>query len=638
MTDALQFDSREDLYEFIKKNPNAYFRILKAKNPQLFNDIKTSYSNTKNIGENFWLYCHGYSTPLTCKCGTKLLFNNVTNGYKSKECNSCYNINRKNNSISETLKREQQNKDKPKCANITCNNKVVTRKDGTWSEYCSTKCKGIFNSIKSREKSKQTMLKNHGVEHALQSDVIYKHMLKSNIQKYGVENVMHYAKTVKTLENTNMSRYGVKNVFLDKSIQERHKQHLKEKYGEHVYNISQIPGVHEKKLRSAYLARDYILPSGKIIRIQGYEDRFLDKALVYYHEDDFIFSKYSFAYEFEGNTHSYHPDVIIKNYVIEVKSDYTFYAEFDKNIAKSYSTLDSGSDFIFYIISGDIENYLCVNRNTIILKDFLSTLDNVQQYSKHDSYIVDYYIPDKNIAIHVRHPEFTNERFVDNDYFVKMNTHFHKIGIQLISVFSHDINDVWLKTLYNKLFKNDNKVYARNTVIKPVNSDVFEFLNKNHIQGFTSTAIKYGLYEGSELVAVMCFNKSRSGIGKDRGDDSYELVRYATSKRVIGGASKLLNYFKKVHKPKLIYSYSDNTISNGNMYATLGFVLERDNKADYKYLSPDSSKIHHRFKFRKGALKEMQYYDENLSERDIMRLNGYRRLYDAGKKTWILVC
>ena len=41
----------------------------------------------------------------------------------------------------------------------------------------------------------------------------------------------------------------------------------------------------------------------------------------------------------------------------------------------------------------------------------------------------------------------------------------------------------------------------------------------------------------------------------------YELIRYAASKHVIGGASKLLKYFERNYKPKSIITYADRRFS-----------------------------------------------------------------------------
>ncbi|MBR4315953.1 MAG: hypothetical protein IKP65_03150, partial [Alphaproteobacteria bacterium] len=54
----------------------------------------------------------------------------------------------------------------------------------------------------------------------------------------------------------------------------------------------------------------------------------------------------------------------------------------------------------------------------------------------------------------------------------------------------------------------------------------------------------------------------------------YELIRFASKigYQVIGGASKLLSYFRKQYKGSII-SYADRRYSNGKLYEAIGFKL-----------------------------------------------------------------
>ncbi len=52
----------------------------------------------------------------------------------------------------------------PKCKNNECKNLVTEGRYGHWHIYCSRKCAGKFNSLESREKSKETYKNNTGYE------------------------------------------------------------------------------------------------------------------------------------------------------------------------------------------------------------------------------------------------------------------------------------------------------------------------------------------------------------------------------------------------------------------------------------------------------------------------------------------
>jgi hypothetical protein len=122
---------------------------------------------------------------------------------------------------------------------------------------------------------------------------------------------------------------------------------------------------YDNKEKSLYLYKDYELPSGKNIRIQGYEHIALDELVNNYKEDDILTSRkdmpeiyYNFQYILEDNKvifkkHRYYPDIYIKseNKMIEVKSYYTYKLNLIQNIHKALATRKLGYDFQIWIIN-----------------------------------------------------------------------------------------------------------------------------------------------------------------------------------------------------------------------------------------------------------------------------------------------
>jgi len=78
----------------------------------------------------------------------------------------------------------------PICVNNGCTSPCMIRKDGKWSIVCSRKCLGQYNSIKSRQKSKQTCIERYGVENPMSNSQIHNKFKKTMIDKYGVENAL----------------------------------------------------------------------------------------------------------------------------------------------------------------------------------------------------------------------------------------------------------------------------------------------------------------------------------------------------------------------------------------------------------------------------------------------------------------
>jgi hypothetical protein len=59
--------------------------------------------------------------------------------------------------------------------------------------------------------------------------------------------------------------------------------------------------------------------------------------------------------------------------------------------------------------------------------------------------------------------------------------------------------------------------------------------------------------------------------------ETYLLARYATSRPVVGGFTKLLKHVINEHPNiKEIITFSDHMVSDGSLYAKSGFILDRE--------------------------------------------------------------
>lgn len=222
--------------------------------------------------------------------------------------------------------------------------------------------------------------------------------------------------------------------------------------------------------------------------------------------------------------------------------------------------------------------------------------------------------------------------------FNKMNA-YKSIGIRVVSIFE----DEWL--FKNNIVKNKianilkrsslNKIYARKCDVRDISSsEKNDFLNDNHIQGEDKCNISKGLFYNNELIAVMTFSKLRNSLGnKKKESTKYELSRYATKYNIPGGFSKLFKHILNENKNiKTIITYADLRWSdfNSNIYASNGFILNHQSKPNYWY--NDGRKRYHRYNFRKQVLKEKfpEFYDDKLTEHQIMDKTNYRRIWDCG--------
>lgn len=625
--------NENEFLNFLEKNNynGQWVKLLKKNNPDTYSFIDSLEGST--ISEKAYFYIHK-KFKYCLNCNNKTIFINIRKGFSdfcSITCNKDYR--NKNSLKNYNLKNSQPEKCKhPDCTNII----TKRRKNGAFELYCSTKCKGSGNSIFSREKSKQTMLKNYGVEHALQSTEIVNNMKQNNMQKYGVEHIMHKKEFVENQKKAMLEKYGFCSTLENKEryLEQLKKTCLKFGYKENQFtNISQIPEIQKIKETSTYLSKDYSLPDGEIIKIQGYENYFLDKLLKFIDVSLLNVHNSTYAYEMDGKQKYFFPDFEIFDNVIDVKSDYTFQYDMNKNInkAKGILNLDKKLQFIIFNKQGECLQNITFSKEKEILREALKP-------SEENIFIDDVFIDfkiDNNLFIY-RDTFFTSEIFIKDDLYLQIVKKLRSKNYNVYVINSGTVNSVLLNTLLHKIKRSSEKVYARNTKILKDSVNVVNFLNKNHIQGYAPATHVYKLFHNNEVVAIMTFNKFRKGIGKNRGDNCYELVRYATSMNIIGGASKLLKFAINDLNAQQIYSYSDNSISNGDLYKILNFELEKEIEESYLYRKLDNDLLEHRFKYRKGNLKNMSFYDETLSERDIMKINGYLRFYDCGKKTWIL--
>jgi hypothetical protein len=107
----------------------------------------------------------------------------------------------------------------------------------------------------------------------------------------------------------------------------------------------------------------------------------------------------------------------------------------------------------------------------------------------------------------------------------------------------------------------------------------------------------------------------------------YELIRYCSVGSVIGGASRLLTAFERDHNQKSIISYCDLRWGTGNLYDKLGFTKLEDTAPGYFYVK-DGSRYNRMLFMKKTLVKKG--HDPELSECQIMKNEGYRRIWDCG--------
>ena len=219
----------------------------------------------------------------------------------------------------------------------------------TWKKILGVE--NPFQNEKVNEQLKRTNLERYGVENVSSNENIKNKKKLKCLEKFGVENAYQSAEKKLKIKQTNIERFGVEHQINNVLISDKIKQTMVMKYGVE-YALQNID-LRNKQVNSSFNYKNFILSTGKVIKLQGYEPQVLNFILVnkIFSENDFDFdSKLSISY-FNKTNRKYFPDFYLplRNLIIEVKSFYTFFKDLEANMIKRQKCLDLGYNYNFYI-------------------------------------------------------------------------------------------------------------------------------------------------------------------------------------------------------------------------------------------------------------------------------------------------
>ena len=279
-------------------------------------------------------------------------------------------------------------------------------------------------------------------------------------------------------------------------------------------------------------------------------------------------------------------------------------------------------------LHAEIANFI-TNLGVNMIENTKEILDN--------NYEFDIYLPDYNLAFEINGTYWHSDFYKNRNYHVNKKELAEEKGIELIHIWE----DYWQNSpeiiksrIKNKLGLN-KRIFARKCEIREINSkQAKQFLNRNHLQQYTQSKIKIGLFYQNQLVSVMTFGDLRKALNTQRKNNQYELLRFANKldTTVVGGANKLFQYFIRKFKPEYIVSYASRDWSSGDLYFNLGFTFIHKTNPGYYWMK--NGERFHRFNFRKSKLVDMGF-DPNKTESEIMYEEGFHRIYDSGNLKFI---
>ena len=247
---------------------------------------------------------------------------------------------------------------------------------------------------------------------------------------------------------------------------------------------------------------------------------------------------------------------------------------------------------------------------------------------------IDVYIPSLNLGIEYNGLHWHSERLgKDKNYHLDKLNKCNEQGIKLIQIFE----DEWInhrEICESKLkqicgLNRNPKIFARKCKVVEITdkNEVYEFLDKNHIQGRTGFTIALGAYYNNELVGVMTFKKEKNGY--------WDLNRFATdiNHQCIGIGGKLFKHFIRNYSFIEIKSFADRrwtTDPTNNLYTKLGFEFDSYVPPTYWYYKDGEIIRHHKFGFRKQILHKRYGLPLGLKESEMAERLGYTRIWDCG--------
>lgn len=230
-------------------------------------------------------------------------------------------------------------------------------------------------------KTRKTFMEKYGVEHVFQNETIKNKAKQTLIERYGVEYTLNHPEFKNKAKNTTLSRFGTEYASQAQQFKDQIKQSCLERYGVEcvlnapqvrnkikqtnlerygVENAAQSPEIMEKTQKNAKKYKEYTLPTGKVIKVQGYEPFALDYLVKHYNEEDIKTDRKDIpriTYTANDKTRYYFPDIYIpsENKIIEVKSTWTYKCKQDNIQEKAEATRQAGYAYEIWIYTANGE-------------------------------------------------------------------------------------------------------------------------------------------------------------------------------------------------------------------------------------------------------------------------------------------
>lgn len=532
----------------------------------------------------------------------------------------------------------------PTCSHPDCNNTVsfsnlIPSVHGSskfsyfFNSFCSLKCS--HSSPETIRKRQETMMKNYGAPTYIQSEKGKKNFKEKIRENYGVDHPSQSPEVQKKKEQTMIERFGVDNNMKTEESKRKHRENALKNHGVEWGNQS-----HESRENTIQTVRerygvDYITQTDQ------FKQKSKETLQRRYNIDHPMHSEEIrnrvIETSLRNHGRSNHTQKHISSQSLDILNDATKLAELYHSLGYMRDVADELS-----VSQAAVQRYIARHGIDIVhsrssrkedeVNEFVESLGHNTLRSSREvlkPLEADITVPERNLIIEFNGIYWHSEVIKDKYYHQNKTLNAHEKGYNIIHVWEDDWDDpvkqeIVKNKIRSKLGVVNDRVFARKCYIdSPPLREVKDFYTNNHIQGFVRATYHIGLREceTNELVACASFHRVSDGV--------FDLNRFATSKSVIGGFSKILSHFTKHVEWKKIFTFASLDYSNGSLYEQTGFARIHITPPNLWYIKGPIRE--RREQYMKHKLhKKLEKFDPTLTEKENMDNHGFERLFDSG--------
>lgn len=514
-----------------------------------------------------------------------------------------------------------------------CKSCSLIKQEKTSYEKYGTKNPMQNESVKN--KLKNSLIKKYGVDWYSKTDEWLCKFKKTSLEKYGVDNPSKDSNIIDRIKATNQKNIGVDWPMQSEEILEKSKQTSLKNWGVTHYS------------KTVDWKENLISKNQRTYGVDWYSQT-EDCKIKIFNTNEFLWGGHPSRTEnFKNSVKSSKERKTYKKYMGLISDKYEFISY--KNESFHLIHKKCGQEFFTYkgLLRArySLGREICNICNPVGVQfsglelEVIQFLDEIGiKYIRNtrnvlDGQELDIYIPEFNLGIEINGIYWHSEIFKPSNYHLNKTNIARTKGVDLIHIWEDDWNhkkNIIKSILSNRLIVGSYKIFSRKCDIKKVETKIYKkFLEENHIQGYASSSINIGLFFDNELVSLMTFGWRRTNNKRE-----FELIRFCNKigTNIVGGASRLFEFFKNNYDYDKIVSYSDISIFSGDIYKRLGFSSEGISDPNYFWVVGGIKR--HRYNFSKRKLVKLGF-DPNKSEVEIMHSRGYYRVFSTGQERWV---